>query len=101
MTSGTNGCSVDGKLTYGGKDMVNVSSIMGEFSEDVARGQGEAMDAIAAMIGVQEQDRAAFAQVMHEHFAAIFPDEDVTAREVLTSVNVVMMNDQRLAKYAV
>jgi len=100
MTSGTNGCSVDGKLTYGGKDMVDVSSIMDEFSEDVARGNGEALDTVAVMFGVQPQDRSVFAEVMHDHFAVIFPDENVTARQVLVSVNSVMRNDARLAKYA-
>ena len=45
MTSGTNGCSMDGKLTYGGKSMI--SSIMDRFSEDVAQGNGEALDAVA------------------------------------------------------
>ena len=101
MTSGTNGCSTDGKLTYGGKDMIDVSSIMDEFSEDVARGNGDAMNAIAAMIGVEQKDREVFAQAMHENFAMIFPSENVTAQQVLISVNMVMKKDGRLAKYAV
>jgi hypothetical protein len=100
MTSGTNGCATDGKLTYGGKGWIDVSSIMDEFSEDVARGHGSAMNAIAVMIGVEQQDREVFAQVLHENFAVIFPNEDVTAQEALASVNIVMMNDERLAKYA-
>jgi len=100
MTSGTNGCSVEGHLTYGGKDMIDVSSIMDEFSEDVARGNGDALNTVAVMFGVQVQDRGVFAEVMHDHFATIFPDENVTAREVLTSVNLVMRSDERLAKYA-
>ena len=100
MTSGTNGCSTSGKLTYGGKEMVDVSSIMDEFSEDVARGHGDALNAIAVMIGVEQQDREAFAQALHENFTVIFPSEDVTAQEALNSVNIVMMNDEHLAKYA-
>ena len=50
MTSGTNGCSADGTLTYGGKKMVNVGAIMDEFSEDVARGDGEALTAVAVSL---------------------------------------------------
>ena len=101
MTSGTNGCSTNGTLTYSGSKGVDISSIMGEFSEDVARGHGDAMDAIAVMIGIEPQDRDVFAQTMHENFAVIFPNEDVTAGEALSSMNTVMQNDERLAKYSV
>jgi len=101
MTSGTNGCSTSGTLTYGGSKMVNLSPIMGEFTEDVAKGHGDALDAVAVMIGVEPQDRDAFAKTMHENFTVIFPNEDVTAGEALSSINDVMKNDDRLAKYSV
>ncbi|MDH5711029.1 MAG: DUF3015 domain-containing protein [Gammaproteobacteria bacterium] len=97
MTTGTNGCSVDGKLTYGGKSLLG--SIMGEFSEDVARGEGEALNAVAVMYGVEQQDRAAFAAAMHSNFNSLFPSEDVTADEVMASMNEIMKADARLAKY--
>jgi len=101
MTSGTNGCNTNGTLTYGGSKMVNLSPIMDEFSEDVARGHGDALDAVAVMIGIEPQDRDTFAATMHENFTTIFPNEDVTADEALNSINVVMKNDDRLAKYSV
>ena len=99
MTTGTNGCSTSGKLTYGGKSMV--SSIMGEFSEDVARGQGDALDNVAVIYGVEKQDRDTFAKVMHENFAVIFPNENVTADDMIASIEKVMKADAKLAKYAV
>lgn len=98
MTSGTNGCSVDGSLDYGGESMI--SSIMDEFSEDVARGQGEALDAVAVVIGIEKADRDSFAKLTHENFNVIFPSENVTAKDVLTSLNSLMKADSRLAKYA-
>jgi len=101
MTSGTNGCSTDGTLTYGGDAWINASAMMDEFSEDVAQGHGDALNAVAVIIGVEQQDRDVFAQVMHENFTTIFPNEDVTAEQALASVNTVMKNDPRLAKYAV
>lgn len=97
MTTGTNGCSTSGTLSYGGKSMV--SSIMGEFSEDVARGEGDAMDTVAVVYGVEKQDREAFAKVMHENFAVIFPSEDVTADDMMASIEAVMKADATLAKY--
>ncbi len=101
MTSGTNGCSTDGTLTYGGNAMINTAAIMDEFSEDVARGHGDALNAVAVMIGVEQQDRDTFARVMHENFTTIFPSENVTAEQALYSVNEIMKNDPLLAKYAV
>lgn len=97
MTSGTNGCSTSGKLTYGGKNVV--SSIMNEFSEDVARGEGDALNTVAVVYGVAPADRDAFAQVMHENFNVIFPNENVTADDMMASIEAVMKADSRLSKY--
>jgi len=97
MTTGTNGCSTSGTLTYGGKSMV--SSIMGEFSEDVARGEGDALDTVAVIYGVDKQDRDTFAKVMHKNFATIFPSENVTADDMMASIEKVMKADATLAKY--
>ena len=99
MTFGTNGCATSGTLTYGGKSMV--SSIMGEFSEDVARGDGDAMDTVAVIYGVEKQDRDTFAKVMHENFAVIFPSEDVTADQMMASMEEIMRSDATLSKYIV
>ena len=97
MTTGTNGCSTTGTLSYGGEAMV--SSIMDEFSEDVARGEGDAMDTVAVVYGVEKQDRATFAKVMHENFTVLFPSEDVTAEEMIASIEEVMKSDAALSKY--
>lgn len=97
MTSGTNGCSADGKLTYGGKSLLG--SIMGEFSEDVARGEGEALNAVAVMYGIEQEDRASFATAMHTNFQTLFPSENVTADEVMASMNEIMKANAKLAKY--
>ena len=97
MTTGTNGCSTSGALSYGGMNVI--SSIMGEFSEDVARGEGDALNTVAVVYGVEESDRATFAKVMHENFAVIFPNENVTADEMIASIEKVMKADARLSKY--
>ncbi len=97
MTTGTNGCSTSGTLTYGGANMVG--SIMGEFSEDVAAGEGDAMNTVAVIYGVEKQDRDTFAKVMHENFAVIFPDENVTSAEMIASIEAVMKADSTLTKY--
>lgn len=99
MTTGTNGCSTDGKLSYGGKSLF--ASIMNEFSEDAAAGNGEALNAVAVMLGVEPQDRQTFAEVTHQNFKTIFPSENTSADDAMNSLNEVMKSDTRLAKYAI
>ena len=97
MTTGTNGCTTTGTLSYGGQSVV--SSIMDEFSEDVARGEGDAMDTVSIVYGVEVQDRDTFAKVMHENFTTLFPSEDVTAEDMMASIEVIMKSDATLSKY--
>ena len=97
MTTGTNGCSTTGTLGYGGQSVV--SSIMNEFTEDVARGEGDAMNTVAVVYGVEPQDRDVFAKAMHENFTTLFPSEDVTADELMASIEEVMKADTTLSKY--
>lgn len=98
MTTGTNGCAVDGSLTYGGKSLI--ASIMGEFSEDVAQGQGEAVNAVAVSMGVEKTDREHFVKVMHDNFSQLFTSAEVTSSEVYDNMISVMQNDATLSKYA-
>ena len=97
MTTGTNGCTTNGTLSYGGQSVV--SSIMNEFSEDVARGEGDALDTVAIVYGVDANDRDTFAKVMHENFTTLFPSEDVTADEMMASIEGLMKSDATLSKY--
>lgn len=99
VTTGTNGCSSSGKITYSGKSLL--AAIMTEFSEDVAAGQGDALNAVAVMMGVEQQDRETFAEVTHANFKVIFPSENTTAEEAMAALEQVMKADQRLAKYVI
>lgn len=100
MTSGTNGCRTNGTLTYSGKPMLVLGSIIDELSEDMARGEGEALTTYAVILGVQPQDRAHFAAVTHQHFQQIFKTANVTAEQVHAATLVILKQDARLARYA-
>ena len=99
MTTGTNGCSTSGALTYGGRSLLTMNGVMDEVAHDMAQGQGEALTALAVSMGVQQGDRAYFDQVMHQNFAVIFPSDKVTAGDVMTNIENVMKQDQRLKSY--
>nr|WP_311138690.1 DUF3015 family protein [Pseudomonas amygdali] len=49
MTSGTNGCSTNGALTYGGKSWLAMNGMMDELSKDMAMGQGEALTTLCGI----------------------------------------------------
>jgi Protein of unknown function (DUF3015) len=100
MTSGTNGCRTDGPLKYQGKPMLVVSTMMDELSEDMAKGEGEALTTYAVVLGVSPEDRAHFKHITNQHFAEIFSSADVTAEQVLSATLSVMKRDEQLAKYA-
>jgi hypothetical protein len=101
MTFGTNGCSTKGTLTYGGKEIIDVSMIMDEFSEDVARGDGEALTAVAVSLGVVEADRELFKATLHDNFNTLFPSENVTTEHVVSSMFSLMKDNEKLLKYTV
>lgn len=100
MTSGTNGCSTDGNLTYNGQSLLSMNGVLEEVAHDIAMGEGEALTALSVSMGVSSEDRAHFNQTLHQHFSAIFPHESVTAEEVLASIQAIMQSDQQLAKYS-
>ena len=52
------------------------------------------------MYGIDQADRQAFADATHDNFAVIFPSENVTAEQVMASLNEIIKQDSRLAKYA-
>jgi hypothetical protein len=97
---GTNGCSTNSALTYGGKSWIAMNGMMNELSEDMAKGNGEALTTYAVVLGVAPEDREHFAAVTHEHFQQIFSKADVTADDVHNNTLAVLKSDARLAKYA-
>ncbi|MGI9292008.1 MAG: DUF3015 domain-containing protein [Gammaproteobacteria bacterium] len=99
VTTGTNGCSASGTIKYGGKSMVAVGNHMDEFSEDVARGDGEVLTAVAVTLEIAPEDRAYFKATMRDNFDRIFTGEDVTQEDVLANMWQVLGEDEVLNQY--
>ncbi|MFP1683728.1 DUF3015 domain-containing protein [Alloalcanivorax sp. C16-1] len=99
MTSGTNGCDTSGALTYSGESLLSMNGVLEEVAQDMATGEGEALTALSVSMGISTEDRTHFNGLMHDHFAAIFPHQDVSAAEVMQNITAVMQQDQKLAKY--
>ncbi|MBD9485344.1 DUF3015 domain-containing protein [Pseudomonas sp. PDM14] len=99
LTSGTNGCDSSTKLGYGGRSLLAMNGMLDSIAEDMAQGQGEALDAYATLLGVEQADRAHFAKVTHANFGTIFSSADATSEQVLAATLEVMSRDQQLARY--
>lgn len=99
MTFGTNGCDTTGTLTYGGQNMLSMNGVLEEVAQDAAIGEGEALTALSVSMGIKQEDRSHFNQLMHDHFASIFTSESVTAGEVMDNIIAVMSNDEKMSKY--
>ena len=50
MTSGTNGCNTNARLGYGGRSIFAMNGMLDNIAEDMAKGQGEALDAYAVSV---------------------------------------------------
>ncbi|MCY1366485.1 hypothetical protein D9M69_533820 [compost metagenome] len=77
-----------------------MNGMLDSIAEDMAQGRGEALDAYATLLGVEQSDREHFAKVTHEHFNTIFSSPDATSEQVLSATLEVMSRDAQLARYA-
>jgi hypothetical protein len=98
MTSGTNGCDTSQTIDYTGTSAV-VFHNMDRLSNDIAKGDGEILSTLAAVIGIEEQDVPVFKRVMHENFSSIYASSDVTSEQVVDSIIALMAKDEALSKY--
>jgi hypothetical protein len=100
ISSGTSGCTQDGTVTSTWQTAMYIDGNKKALARDTAAGQGETLDALAELIGVDAQDKAAFNRVAQENFARIFPSEDVSAARIQASLHDVVAGDAQLSKYA-
>lgn len=100
ISSGTSGCTQDGTVTSGWMTAMFIDGNKEALARNTAAGQGETLDALAKLIGVEAQDKDAFNRLTQENFARIFSSSDVTVAEIQTSLRAVVAADAQLGKYA-
>lgn len=100
ISSGTLGCTQDGVVTSSEKLSMFTSSNMDNLARDMSVGHGESLETMASLMGIEEEDKASFYTTAQQNFDRIFTSENVTAEEVLASLNEVMAKDENLARYA-
>lgn len=100
ITSGTLGCTQDGVVRDHTKLSMFTGANMESIASNMAVGEGEALETMAELMGIEDADKAAFYTASKQNFDRIFPSAQVTAEEVLSAVDEVMAADATLAKYA-
>ena len=100
ITSGTSGCTQDGTVSSSWETAMFIDGNKKALARESAAGQGETLDALASLIGVDAQDKTAFIQLAQDNFTRIFPSADVTAAEIQISLREVVAANSQLKKYA-
>jgi hypothetical protein len=100
ISSGTSGCTQDGVVSSNWKTAMFIDGNKSELARDMSTGSGETLESLAKLIGVQEQDKAAFFRATKDNFARIFPSENPTTDQVVASLKQVLSMNEQLAQYA-
>lgn len=97
MTSGTLGCDASKKITTAAVDFTNNN--VDRLAQDMSRGEGEMLNTLAVLLGVDAADRASFNKLAKDNFASLYPNAQVTGNDVLDKLVTLMKQDAALAKY--
>jgi hypothetical protein len=99
ITSGTSGCTQDGVVKSTWKTAMFIDGNKDRLARDMSVGDGETLDSLAHLIGVREEDRAAFGRTMQANVSVIFPSGSTTDDSVV-ALKQVLRSDRELAQYA-
>lgn len=99
ISSGTSGCTQDGTVNSNWKTAMFIDGNKDKLARDMARGQGETLDSLAALLGIPSEQKSDFYQLTKENYGRIFPNSDVTADQVRFSLRDVMASNTELASY--
>lgn len=77
-----------------------VASNMDQLSTEVAQGGGDYLNVLAELMGIAEEDKAAFQQVAQQNYDQLFLT-DGSAKSVIQSIETAMLAHDNLAKYSV
>jgi DUF3015 family protein len=99
ITTGTSGCTQDGVVKSTWKTAMFIDGNKDRLARDMSIGSGETLDSLAHLIGVREEDRAAFNRVVQANVSLIFPSDSTTDQAVV-ALKAVLGSDRELAQYA-
>jgi hypothetical protein len=99
ISSGSAGCTQGGVVKAEAQLNMYAGANIDQLARDMAAGNGESLSTLAHLMGVSDADAPAFFHLTKNNFGDLFPSEDVTAGQMLTTLKGLMAGDQQLAKY--
>lgn len=99
ISSGTLGCDPEGTIVYSAAVQRYMGNRLTHVAADMSRGEGESLEVLAGLIGVTDEDRAAFYAFTKVHFPEIFPSPETTAEDALLALQDLMAADTRMVRY--
>ena len=92
ISSGTLECDPASSFASNKKVIEYVSDNMDHLAFDMAKGEGDSLDALADLMGVEVDAREDVFVKMQSQFERIFPTEAVTANEVVRNITAIMQS---------
>jgi len=100
ISSGTVGCATDGVVSQPAKVAMFIDTNLDKLAYDMAVGQGEALESLANLIGVQDADKKVFFETVKAHYGEIIASARMDTQDVMTALNSVLARSDELAQYA-
>ena len=102
ITFGTLGCAKDGVVSLPVPHQISLftDENLDKLARDMAVGGGETINSLATLMEITPQDKPLFFQTVKTHFTQLFPNENVTSKDMLVSLNNVLVADPILKRYS-
>lgn len=96
MTTGTLGCQTNEAVR---SMAMYMDSNIDKIARDMSRGNGENLETLAVLLGVDAADRGEFRQLLQDNFATVFPSSDTTSDEATNAIVELLEKHEGLSKY--
>lgn len=100
ISTGTLGCSQDGVVQTNWKTAMFIDSNTTKLARDMSVGEGEALESLASLMGMEQSEKELFFRTTKDNFAEIFPAADTSSQEVMVSLRQVLSDTPELSKFA-
>jgi hypothetical protein len=100
ISSGTSGCTQDGVVRSNWKVAAFIGENKTKLAKDTAVGNGETLESLANLLGMQGEQRNEFFALSQSNFDKIFPQEEVKAEDVVASFREVLEGSQSLKQFS-
>jgi len=99
ITSGTLGCSQDGVVTASARVPLFASANVDQLAAEIAAGEGETLEALAALYEIDAADQADFFAFAQSRYSELFSSAEVTSGEVVARLEAAMATSAQFGQY--